>query len=479
MHTFLWHDYETFGADAHRDRPAQFGAVRTDADLQPIGEPLLLHCQPAPDYLPQPGACLVTGITPQQCLQEGLPEYQFAARIEAELSQPGTIGVGYNSIRFDDEITRFMFWRNLIEPYAREWSNQCGRWDLLDVMRMAYALRPEGIEWPLNTEGKPSFKLEHLTAANGIAHEAAHNALSDVHATLGLARLLRQKHPKLFDFALALHKKERVSKELGLPCTAQTARPFLHISGMFSAERGCLAVMWPLAQHPTIKNELIAWDLAHDPSELASLDAATIRQRLFTRAADLPESVQRLPLKTIHLNKSPMVVGNVNTLTAHNAERLGIDRAACERHWQIAQTLPDMSAIWADVFQRETQDNVDIDQALYSGGFIGHADRSQLNRLRMLSEKALADAHPNFEDARLPELFWRYRARNFPHTLSPEERERWENHRAAVLLEGQGGGMTLDALFGELDTLGEQADARTQAILEAIYDYAESIAPEV
>lgn len=484
MHTFLWHDYETFGADTRRDRPAQFAAIRTDADLNEIGQPLMFYCQPAPDYLPSPEACLITGITPQLCLEKGVPEHQFAARIEAELARPGTIGVGYNTIRFDDEITRFMFWRNLIDPYAREWQNQCGRWDLLDVVRMTYALRPDGIEWPRHQSGemsgKPSFKLEHLTQANGIAHEAAHDALSDVRATIALARLIRDKQPRLFDFALSLHKKDRVAAELRLPASQQTARPFLHISGMFSPERGCLAVMWPLASHPVNKNELIAWDLAHDPSELARLDAAAIRQRLFTRADDLPEGVQRLPLKTVHLNKSPMVVGNVNTLAPAMAERWQIDLATAARHAEAARALPDMSAIWAEVFQREAAGPVDVDQDLY-GGFVGNEDRRRLARLRALPPGELARERPGFDDERLGELLWRYRARNFPETLTPEEHERWEEHRAAVLMEGEGGGLTFDALFERLDTLGEQADERAnerdQAILGAIYDYAESIAP--
>jgi exodeoxyribonuclease-1 len=413
-----------------------------------------------------------------------VPEHQFAARIEAELARPGTIGVGYNTIRFDDEITRFMFWRNLIDPYAREWQNQCGRWDLLDVVRMTYALRPDGIEWPRHQSGemsgKPSFKLEHLTQANGIAHEAAHDALSDVRATIALARLIRDKQPRLFDFALSLHKKDRVAAELRLPASQQTARPFLHISGMFSPERGCLAVMWPLASHPVNKNELIAWDLAHDPSELARLDAAAIRQRLFTRADDLPEGVQRLPLKTVHLNKSPMVVGNVNTLAPAMAERWQIDLATAARHAEAARALPDMSAIWAEVFQREAAGPVDVDQDLY-GGFVGNEDRRRLARLRALPPGELAHERPGFDDERLGELLWRYRARNFPETLTPEEHERWEEHRAAVLMEGEGGGLTFDALFERLDTLGEQADERAnerdQAILGAIYDYAESIAP--
>lgn len=476
MHTFLWHDYETFGANTRRDRPAQFAAIRTDAELNEIGEPLMIYCRPANDYLPDPESCLITGITPQLCLEKGLPERDFAARIEAELALPGTIGVGYNTIRFDDEITRFMFWRNLIDPYAREWQNQCGRWDLLDVVRLTYALRPDGIEWPV-VDGKPSFRLEHLSKANGLAHEAAHDALSDVRATIALARLIRQNNPRLFDFALGLHKKDRVAAELRLPTTAQEARPFLHVSGMFPAERGCLAVMWPLASHPTNKNELLAWDLAHDPSELARLSADEIRTRLFTRAADLPEGVTRLPLKGVHLNKSPMVVGNLNTLTPDMAQRWGIDLPQAAQHAAAARALPDLTAVWAQVFQRPAEGPLDVDQDLY-GGFVGNEDRRRLNRLRALPGEELAHEPTGFDDPRLAELVWRYRARNFAHTLSPDEQERWEAHRMAVLVEGEGGGLTFDALFERLDTLGAQADdERTEAILGAIYDYAESIAP--
>ncbi len=477
MHTFLWHDYETFGTDTRRDRPAQFAAIRTDAGLNEIGEPVMLYCRPADDYLPDPGACLITGITPQQCLERGLPECEFAARIEAEMARPGTIGVGYNTIRFDDEITRFLFWRNLIDPYAREWQNECGRWDLLDVVRMAYALRPEGIHWPV-VEGKPSFRLEKLTQANGIAHEAAHDALSDVRATIALARLIRQHNPKLFDFALALHKKERVAQELRLPATQNTARPFLHVSGMFPAERGCLAVMWPLATHPTNKNELLAWDLAHDPAPLAALSVQELRTRLFTRSQDLPEGVARLPVKGVHLNKSPMVVGNLATLTPVLAEKWGINLEQAARHAEAARQLPDMSAIWPQVYARPEEPTPDVDQDLY-GGFLGNEDRRRLQRLRALSPRDLAQARGGFDDARLTELLFRYRARNFPETLAPEEQARWQAHRIAVLTQGEGGVRTFDALFEQLDALGADADERGQAILEAVYDYAEGIAPEL
>lgn len=476
-HTFLWHDYETFGINTRRARPAQFAAIRTDAELNQIGEPIMLYCQPANDFLPEPQSCLITGITPQECLAKGLPEHQFAAQIEQALAWPGTVGVGYNTIRFDDEITRFMFWRNLIDPYAREWQNDCGRWDLLDVVRTAYALRPEGIQWPLNAEGKPSFKLTDLTAANGLAHESAHDALSDVHATIALARLIKTAQPKLFDFCFGLHKKDRVLAELGLPATLSHAKPFVHISGMFAPERGCVALMWPLAMHPGNKNELLAWDLAFDPSELAALNAEQIRLRLFSKTADLPQGMSRLPVKSVHLNKSPMVMGNLKVLNPAMAERWGVDVAAQLQHAARARDLPDMSAIWAEVFKREAAGPVDPDEDLY-GGFVGNADRRRLNDLRQRSPQELATARPSFEDARLAELLWRYRARNFPASLSPEEQQRWETHRATQLYEGGDGRLTIDQFFEEIDKLAETADERGEAILGALVDYVESMAPE-
>ncbi|RYF76629.1 MAG: exodeoxyribonuclease I [Comamonadaceae bacterium] len=477
--TFLWHDYETFGSNVRNARPSQFAAVRTDAELNEIGEPLMFYCRPAPDFLPEPAACLITGITPQLCLQRGIAEHAFAAQIEQAFAQPGTIGVGYNTIRFDDEITRHLFWRNLIDPYAREWQNECGRWDLLDVVRLTHALRPQGIEWPQREDGKPSFKLEDLARANGLLHASAHDALSDVRATIALARLIRDRQPRLFEFALKLRKKDQVAAELGLPASRESARPFLHVSGMFPTERGCLAVMWPLAMHPTNRNELLAWDLAHDPAELPSLDVATLRERLFTRSSELPEGVSRLPVKSVHLNKSPMVVGQLRTLTPEMAARWAIDLTQALRHAEIARDLPDMSAIWPEVFQRPAPERArDVDEDLY-GGFVGPADRRRLDHLRGMAPEELAHARIGFDDARLEELVFRFRARNFPESLNEADARRWHEHRVARLLEGEGGTLDIDHFFAAIDGLSESVDERGEEILGALYDYAEMIAPEV
>jgi exodeoxyribonuclease-1 len=473
--SFYWHDYETFGRVPRRDRPAQFAGIRTDADLNEIGAPTMLYCRPAPDSLPDPESCLLTGILPQACLERGLPEHAFAARIEAELAQSGTVGVGYNTLRFDDEVTRHLFWRTLIDPYAREWQNGCGRWDLLDTVRATWALRPEGIDWPLHEDGRPSFKLEHLTKANGLAHDAAHDALSDVRATIALARLVKSRQPRLWEFCLRLRRKEAVWDEIG------TGRPFLHLSGMYGLEQGSMAVVFPLAPHPVNRNELIVWDLAHDPEQLAAHDADALRLRLFTRAADLPEGVARLPVKTIHINKSPVVVGNLKTLTPAVLGRFAIDVERALRHAGAAVAIADrMRAVWTDVYARPAADAPDVDEDLY-GGFVGNEDRRKLERLRRLPGEQLAGQRVAFEDGRLEELLFRYRARNFPDTLSAEEGARWIDHCAARLHEGAGGATTLAAFFDRIDQLNEEAeergDERAAEILSALYDYAEGIAP--
>jgi exodeoxyribonuclease-1 len=478
--SFYWHDYETFGVVPRRDRPAQFAGLRTDADLNEIGAPLMLHCQPAPDTLPAPESVLLTGILPQHALAQGVPEHAFAAAIERELARDGTIGVGYNSIRFDDEVTRHLFWRNLIDPYAREWQNGCSRWDLLDVVRCTWALRPEGITWPVHQagemSGRPSFRLEHLTAANGLAHEAAHDALSDVRATVALARLVKARQPRLWDFCLRLRRKDAVLAEMG------AGKPFVHLSGMYPVERGCLAVVWPLAPHPTNKNEVIVWDLAHDPRELAALDAETVRRRLYTRQADLPEGEQRLPIKTLHINKSPIVIGNLRTL-GDAARRWNLDVEGALRHAEHAAALGrSLDPLWPQVFAREAPAQApDVDEDLY-GGFVGNEDRRTLQRLRELQPAQLATRHPAFQDGRLEELLFRYRARNFPTTLTEAEHARWLEHCAARLHDGAGGALTLARFFERVDALAEAADdagdERQQALLEALYDYAESIAPE-
>ena len=453
--TLYWHDYETWGADPSRDRPSQFAGLRTDLDLNPVGDPLVIYCKPADDVLPQPDACLVTGITPQKAMKEGLIEAEFIARIHNELSQPGTCGVGYNSIRFDDEVTRYTLYRNLYDPYAREWQHGNSRWDIIDMVRLTFALRPEGITWPKYPDGKQSFRLEQLTTANGILHESAHDALSDVEATISLARLIRQQQPRLYDYIFKQRGKRQVAEMLNL----QATKPVVHISSMYPSERGCMAVVIPLAKHPKNANGIIVYDLGCDPEPLLSLDEDAIHQRLFTTTADLPEGVERIPLKTIHLNKAPVVVP-MNTLGAEAIDRWQLDMAAIESHRQQIIGAAGLKEKIVSVHQRtEFKPITDPDRMLYSGGFFSDADRRRMESIRQQTPSALAKWPLDFDDARLPEMLFRYRARNWPETLSPEESERWsEYHHARLHDTDAGASITLVEYQARLQELSDEEE---------------------
>jgi exodeoxyribonuclease-1 len=244
-------------------------------------------------------------------------------------------------------------------------------------------------------------------------------------------------------------------------------------------ERGGIALVWPLAPHPTNKNEVIVWDLAVDPSELFTLGVDAIRQRMFSKTDDLPEGVTRLPIKTIHINKSPIVVGNYKPFGVTMAEKWSLDIDQSLRHAELAAEKGQLLAgMWPAVFERPAPDSKpDVDEDLY-GGFIGNEDRRTLERLRGLSPSQLADKRPAFADKRLDELFFRYRARNFPGTLSDVETQQWQEHCAHRLHNGAGGALTLQAFMERVDLLEETADERGQDILGALVDYATEIAPE-
>lgn len=428
--TFLWHDYETFGANPRFDRPSQFGAIRTDADFNQIGETEMFYCSPADDFLPHPMAVLITGITPQEARAKGLPESDFAGAINDIMSKPNTCVVGYNSLRFDDEVTRHMFYRNFIDPYAREWQNGNSRWDLIDVVRAIYALRPDGINWPYKEDGSPSFKLEDLTAANGIEHgEAAHDALADVRATLELAKLLKRAQPRLFDHLFNMRGKQQVAKAINL----DDPKPFLHISSRFPANRGCAAIVLPLARHPSNPNGVIVYDLSEDPQALLTLTAQEIRQRVFVSNAELEaQGLSRIPLKLIHLNRCPVVLP-VNAMQPAIAERHGINLVLNESHWQQLKQLDSafnakIQQVFADG-QGAFKDEGDPDLMLYSGSFFSANDKQRFQQIRNTSAEELGELELVFDDPRCEEMLFRFRARNWPEYLTSSESERWDEFR--------------------------------------------------
>lgn len=467
--SIFWYDYETTGINPRSDRPLQVAGIRTDLDLNEIDEPVNLYCRPSDDILPHPAACLITGITPQRLAEQGLSEADFMTRIHAQLARPGTCGAGYNTLRFDDEVTRYSLYRNFFDPYAREWQGGNSRWDLIDVVRTAYALRPQGISWP-QVEGRASLKLELLTAANGIDHGQAHDALSDVRATIGLARLIRDKQPKLYDWLFQLRIKQKVLDQIRL------LQPLVHISGRFSAARNYLGVVLPLAWHPRNRNALIVCDLHLDPHPLLEEDADILRQRLYSRREDLAQGQLPVPLKLIHVNRCP-VLAPLNVLRREDQQRLDLDIA----HYQAqALRLAEAQSRWQDKVQalyssEDFAPSEDPEQQLYDG-FLGDRDRRVCEQVRLAEPAQLAGSQWMFDDDRLPELLFRYRARNFSDTLSEAEQQRWREFCQQRLTNvAMGAPNTLESFNQALEAFWVDASSGQREILQQWRAHAQSL----
>lgn len=472
--SIYWHDYETFGADTHKDRPSQFAGIRTDMDLNIIDDPLVIYCKPANDYIPNPEACLITGILPQLTLEKGLPETEFMQEILEEFTQPDTCVAGYNSIRFDDEITRHTLFRNLYDPYEREWKNGNSRWDVIDLVRVTYALRPEGIHWPTKEDGSPSFRLEDLTRANGINHEAAHDALSDVMATIAMAKLIKEKQPKLYDYVFQLRNKRKVSEKLDL----ENHKPVLHTSGMIPTEFACTALVVPLIPHPLNSNGVVVYDLRYDPTDLIQLSADEIRERIYTTKEELEKSgKERIPLKTIHINKCPIVVPA--SLDEKIEQRLKIDKQGAQKHLQAIRNAHGLSSKLIEVFDHNPFDKqTDPDFTLYDGPFITNEDKVIFRKIHRMDPYVLSEKSFDFQDSRFDTLLFRYRARNYPHTLRDEEKQEWEKYRLQRITDpDQKAGLNIESFYRLCDDL-EKQDTTTEKekiLLGKLRDYVRSL----
>ena len=425
--SLYWHDYETWGLRAALDRPSQFAGIRTDLDFNIIGKADMFYCQLSDDYLPDPEAVLITGISPKTTQGKGVPEFKFAQRIHKQFSQENTCVVGYNNIRFDDEFSRHIFYRNFYDPYEYTWKNGNSRWDIIDLVRATYALRPDGINWPKNEDGLPSFRLELLTEANGIKHEQAHDATSDVYATIAIAKLIKEKAPRLFKYYFDLRNKNQVK----LLINCEQMLPLVHVSGMFGSAKGNLSLVAPVAWHPDNSNAVIVIDLSQDISPLLDLSAVDIRERLYTKKDQLNGKLP-IPLKLVHINKCPFLAVE-KTLLPENAQRLGIDKKKCQINLDTLRSNTKLVDTIRQVFQQDRKfDNKgNVDAMLYDG-FFSYKDKVIFEKIRNTPAEKLAKTRFPVSDKRFTELFFRYRARNFPQSLTAEEQAKWLEYRQKV-----------------------------------------------
>ena len=456
----------------------QFGGVRTDDDFKVVDEWQSLITL-SDDILPEPDAVMLTGITPQKTIEEGISEPEFISEFKSRALKRGTTIVGFNNIRFDDEFMRFCLWRNFHDPYEWHWKDGRSRWDLLDVMRMTRALRPDGIEWPFE-KGKATNRLELLAKANNISHDA-HDALADVQATLELAKKVKKTQPKLFDYLLSVRTKEAVLKLI----SPNKSKPFVYTSGRYPSENEKTTIAVVISAHPSKPNSYLVYDLRHDPADYADWSTDKITKHTFIpwkQRYESEEPIEEFPVKSIQINRTP-AIAPIGVLDKGAEARINLDVTTALSHLKKLSKAKGLAAKVFEVWKKERDhfDTIaDADMNLYDG-FIEGRDKMQRDQISSLEPAELADLSKPFSDKRLNELLSRYKARNYPAALSQEEKERWEKYKTKRLSEGVGGSMTFKRYFSRLQQLSQKADLSSEDmfIIEELKLYGESIAPEL
>lgn len=464
--TFFFYDLETSGFDPKRQRIMQFAGQRTDMDMNPIGDPVNILVALSDEVLPDPAAVVLTGITPQKTLEEGYSEAAFLRLLHEEVLTPGTIILGFNSVRFDDEFMRYTLYRNFYDPYEWAYRDDRSRWDMLDVVRMTRALRPDGIEWPFDENGQPQNRLEKLSAVNGLDHEQAHDALSDVVALIAVAKLIKTKQPRIFEHLLKMRDKKAVAELVNL----DDPKPFVYASGRYPKEILHTTVAVPIA--PGSKpGSVIVYDLRSDPMDWAGKTVDELKATRFTKWEDRQKpGFKPLPVKELAYNKCP-AVAPLGVLDAAAQKRIQLDIATIEKHvanLRRASIIESMSAVFArdGAFPKAS----DVDGALYDG-FVNDRDKPKMSAVRAADRETLADFNPGFADERLAALLVRYKARNYPQSLSQDEREGWEAYRAERIKSD------LPRFSTELQRLSKEVSDDKTFLLSELHLWAESIVP--
>ena len=436
-------------------------------NLEPIGEPYNLLVTLNDDTLPSPDALMVTGITPQKTVEEGYAEAQFARMLSEEIFTPDTIAVGFNNIRFDDEFIRHLLWRNFHDPYEWSWKDGRSRWDLLDVVRLTRALRPEGIKWPLDAKGEPSNRLELITSANGIAHENAHDALADVTALIAVTKLIKQKQPQLYDYLLKMRDKKVVQQLVNV----DDKKPFVYASGRYDKEFAKTTVAFPLT---TSRNGgVVVYDLRYDPTPFVELSTEELSKKIFASWEERQaEDFVKLPVKELQYNRCPAVAPLGVLEQGDGWQKISLDLKTVQKHQNILLNHPDFAEKLRTIFENKPafKKLPDPEAQLYDG-FLNDRDRIRVEAVRNADERELVDFHPEFQDERLAPLLLHYKARNFPRSLSEDDLAQWETWRAQRLQAQLPGFMTA------LHRLAPTATDEQQFILQELQLWAESTLP--
>jgi len=466
--TFFFYDLETSGLNARESRIMQFAGIRTDMNLKQVGEPVNMLVRLNDDTLPSPEAIMVTGITPQHTIDDGYNEAEFSKVLANEVFTSETTVVGFNNIRFDDEFIRHLFWRNFYDPYEWSWKDGRSRWDLLDVVRMTRALRPEGIEWPVDEKGVATNRLELISKINKIDHFKAHDALSDVEALIAVTRLIREKQPQLYEYLLKMRDKNEVKRLVNL----DYKQPFVYVSGRLDSTYNKATVAFPLTAGKN--GNVIIYDLRYDPTAFINMSSKDLAKKFYAtweeRQAD---DFEKLPVKELQYNRAPAIAPMGVLAQGNGWKKVKLDEATISKHKEILLSSPGFAENIRTLFENreEFKRSLDPEAQLYDG-FVPDIDKMRIETVRNADERQLADFHPNFTDERLSPLLLHYKARNFPKSLAEDESIAWEKWRSERITAN------LPEFAKSLQKISASTtDENKQFILQELQLWAESVMP--
>ncbi len=459
--SILWYDLETFGLNPRVDRIAQAAFIRTDLQLNIIEDPVLLYARLTDDYLPNPESCIITGLTPQSVNEKGIREYDFIKKINEMFLVPGTVGAGFNNVNFDDECIRATLYRNLFDPFEREYKEGRSRWDIMNLVRATKDLRPEGIDFSAtNPEtGYTSFRLTDITKANNIAQDGAHDALVDVMATVEVARLIMKAQPKLYMFAFNHRFKNDIWQEMD----PIRHRPVLHTSASYVSERGNTHPILPLMANKERGNEIYCFDLTHEIPE--SLEGI--------------QDLRDAGIVKVMANKCPFIAP-LKVLDKKSEERLGFTKKEIEAKAELIRQrhryLFDLERFINA--KREYENETDPDYTIYDR-FMSEADKAELVKIaRKKPEEMLKEGEYYFEDEKYHKILWRMVARNWPEALSEREKAQWKSFCASRLINPPSKfARPLELYLRECDEKLKSVETRAhdKLIYKALYDYGKDL----
>jgi len=378
-----------------------------------------------PDVIPSPKATITHRISIAQSMQ-GMCEFEAITQIHHLMNQPGTISLGYNSSRFDDEFLRFCFHRNLLTPYTHQYKEGCRRSDLLPITIVYYLYKREVLaNWP-EIEGKPSMRLEKLSEANQLAIGQAHNAMVDVEATVELARRL-YKEPKMWHYLSGYFDKitdiKRIDEiAIRFQSIACSNRIGLIINNEYGSANHYQIPALLIGKSIHYKNQTL-W-LRLDNPELSNITPAMVAdEETFSKKSWVIRKKYGEPGIVL-----PPLDRYWDNLSAERQALVEENKTWLQSHTSIFHKIIQ----YHRKFRYSKIPDLDIDAALYQNGFLSDKEQALCRQFHLADLPRKIEMVTQFEDVDIRKLVSRLLCRNYPADLSPMLTNDFEDYMRRV-----------------------------------------------